>query len=243
MTRLLALIYALACYALFGCAFLLLIAFQLGIPALPVSKSLSIGPSVAINIALITAFGLTHSIMARDGFKRVWTRIISPTVERATYVLQSSVFLIAIVWFWQPLPTVVWTTDGVIALFIGGLFWAGVAIVLLSTFLLGHLEFVGIAAPLNKLRGVAEPQDVFRTPMLYSVVRHPLQLGLLLVFFALPVMTAGHLLFAGLMTIYMMIGLHFEERALVRRFGETYRTYQSHVPMLIPRLWPTRRRA
>ncbi|MCG7626085.1 methyltransferase family protein [Epibacterium sp. Ofav1-8] len=236
MKNLFFLIYALLSYALFGVAFLLMVAFLLSLPGLPSRAPSSVTAAVLFNTGMIFAFGATHSVMARDWFKRRWTRIVAPDIERATYVLQSSLFLIAIVWFWQPMPAVLWSFEGPAMILPLLVFALGAAMVVVSTFLLGHLEFVGIAQPWNRLQGGRTTEDAFRTPFLYRVVRHPLQLGLLLIFYFIPEMTVGHLLFAGLMTVYMLVGLHFEEKSLVKRFGDTYRTYQGRVPMLLPRL-------
>ena len=230
-------VYALVSYALFGLVFCWLVAFLLNLgdmrgPAIRPEAS-----SATINLGMILMFGLMHSAMARPAFKRVWIRIIPPAAERATYVLHSSLMLALIIWQWQPIPSVIWHVEGPAVWLIHAVFAVGAAIVLVATFLLGHFEFVGLSQAWNNLRGTPAQPAMFRTPMLYRVVRHPLQLGLLVMMVATPVMTLGHLIFVAAMAIYIAIGLRFEERALVREFGAAYVAYQRDVPMLIPRLF------
>ncbi len=235
------LIYGATAYVLFNVAFLYMIGFLL---ELPVPKTINDGPdtavvtAVAINVGLIFLFGFFHSLMAREGFKRWWTRIVPAEAERSTYVIQSAVFLSLAMWQWQPLPTSLWAFDGALAWAMYGVHVLGVVLVLLSTFLIDHFELFGLSQIWNANKKRAQPKPVFKAPFLYRFVRHPMQLGVILVFFGTPHMTIGHALFAGLMTLYVMIGLWFEERALVREFGETYRAYQRQVPMLIPRFKP-----
>tara|TARA_R110002049_G_scaffold305535_1_gene502487 strand:+ start:19984 stop:20724 length:741 start_codon:yes stop_codon:yes gene_type:complete len=239
------LVYALCCYVLFGVVFAWFAVFLLNVGDLRGPARASVGPSFTVNLGLITLFCVAHSVMARPAFKRVWTQIIPPAGERATYVLQSSVLLGLIIWQWHPIPTVVWHIDGIAACVIFGAFAIGAVIILASTFLLGHFEFVGLSQALDNLRGVRPRRPAFRTPMLYRIVRHPLQLGLLIMMISTPVMTLGHLIFVSAMLLYILIGLQFEERALLREFGSSYATYKREVPMLIPNPFrrPVRREA
>jgi protein-S-isoprenylcysteine O-methyltransferase Ste14 len=85
-----------------------------------------------------------------------------------------------------------------------------------------------------QLRGREYRDVAFKTPALYRLVRHPIMLGMLLTFWATAHMTTGHLFFALGMTIYILIGLHFEERDLLRQLGPTYAEYRQRVPMLVP---------
>ena len=190
--------------------------------------------AAVINVMLIALFGVVHSVMARPAFKRVWTRIVPPAAERATYVLQSTLLLGLIIWQWQPIPTVIWQVDGPAAWGFYAASAFGALTILIATFLLGHLEFVGLSQAWHNLRGTPEKSATFRTPFLYRVVRHPLQLGLLILMVATPVMTLGHLIFVATMAVYIAIGLRFEERSLLREFGAAYAAYQRDVPMLIP---------
>jgi len=186
---------------------------------------------------LIALFGLQHSVMARQGFKRAWTRIVPEPIERSLYVLIASLVLIALFWFWRPLPTEVWRVENSIGVAIlWALFAAGWLTVLLSTFLLNHFELFGLQQVYLHAKGRAGAPPRFRTPFFYKLVRHPLYLGFFLAFWATPVMSQGHLLLAVGMSVYMLIAIVYEERDLVGLFGEDYENYRRDVGMLTPRL-------
>ena len=239
-------IYGVTAYILFNASFLYMIGFLL---SLPVPKAINDGDAVsviaalAMNTGLIFLFGFFHSLMARGRFKKWWTTIIPADAERSTYVLQSALFLALAMWQWQPLPATIWEASGAGAWIAYGICGLGVALVLVSTFLIDHFELFGLRQIWSAHKERPMPTPEFRVPFLYRFVRHPMQLGVIMVVFGTPVMTAGHLLFAALMTTYVMIGLWFEERSLVREFGHRYRNYQQNVPMLIPRLTPVSRMA
>jgi len=201
----------------------------------------SVWTALVINLGLVALFGVTHSIMARDWFKRMLTRILPPAAERSTFVLQSSLFLALAMWQWRPLEAVIWSIDGPAAWALYESFALGTGIVLLSTFLIDHFELFGLRQIWTNFRGTEMPSPVFRTPILYRVVRHPMQLGVAILLLSTPHMTAGHLLFAGSMIAYIFVGLYFEERALLRTFGARYEAYRAQVPMLIPGLRGRRR--
>lgn len=231
------LIYAILSYTLFLGVSIWLAAFLLDINALRSSGTVMPWPqAAAVDIMLISLFGLVHSIMARPGFKRVWTRVIPPAAERATYVLQSSVLLGLIFLYWQPINLTIWQVQGVASYAVLVVFGAGLGIIAIATILLDHFEFTGLRQAWDNLGNAPARQSQFRTPLLYRIVRHPLQLGIVMVMFAVPHMTVDGLLFALVMLGYILIGLRFEERALLREFGPAYRAYQRLVPMLLPRL-------
>lgn len=241
MKRPFLILYGASAYILFNAAFLYMIGFLLELPvpkAINDGTSLSLAAALVINIGLVFLFGFFHSLMARERFKRWWTTIIPADAERSTFVLQSALFLGLAMWQWQPLPTTIWALDGAASWIAYGICGLGVVLVLVSTFLIDHFELFGLSQIWNANKNRPMPKPEFKTPMLYRFVRHPMQLGVILVFFGTPHMTFGHALFAGLMTAYVMIGLWFEERSLVREFGDTYRDYQRQVPMLIPRMTP-----
>jgi protein-S-isoprenylcysteine O-methyltransferase Ste14 len=174
--------------------------------------------------------------MARRGFKRWWTRAVPPAVERSTFIVATCAVLALMFWFWVPIPTpVVWQVEnraGVALLW--GLFGLGWLLMLVSTYLIDHFELFGLRQVWARLTRRTLPEAQFKTPLLYRYVRHPLYVGLLLSFWAVPVMTAGRLLFALGFSVYILIGIAFEERDLVQQFGERYRTYREQVGMLIP---------
>lgn len=254
MKRLVILVYGILCYAIFFLTFLYLIAFLGNLQQVPlltawlpwlaevVPYSVDAGretgnPGVAviINLALILIFGLQHSVMARTGFKRWLKQAVPESAERSTYVLVSSACLILLYWQWRSLPGVIWSAESAAAQAVGwGLFGLGFAIVLLSTFLINHFDLFGLRQVWNQFRERPNNPVPFVTPLLYAVVRHPLYLGFLLAFWGGPTMTVGGLIFAGGMTVYILIAVRFEERDLVRFHGNEYRRYQEQVPMLVP---------
>jgi len=232
--------YGLASYALFVVTLAWGIAF---VADLPVPRTVNRGPAgpalhaVIVNVLLFVAFGLQHSVMARSGFKRAWTRVVPPAIERSTYVLVSSLAFGALMAFWRPIAQpVIWGVDNAnVALFLRALSWLGWLLVVTSSFLINHFEMLGLQQVAARVFGLPAPASEFRTPLLYRHVRHPLYLGFLLAFWATPRMTAGHLLFAAAGTAYILVGVHFEERDLVTLFGERYRAYQREVGKLLPR--------
>jgi len=236
--RAIGLVYSACCYVVFLITCLYLIGF-VGNVAVP--KNINDGPLVAwpvaalINCALILLFGVQHTVMARTGFKQWLAAIIPTSVERSTYVLLSSLVLVLMFWLWQPMTFTVWKveTTWAKALLIG-LFWLGWGIALLATFLIDHFELFGLKQVIDRWRKPTPQAPVFRTPLLYKIVRHPLYLGFLIAFWATPYMTSGQLLFAIGMTVYVFIGASFEEKDLVRLFGERYRRYQQEVSMILP---------
>ena len=242
MSRTLTLLFSVVCYAIFFATFLYLIAF---VGDLPVPKTvdapLTAMPretKIALDVGLIVLFGLQHSVMARPGFKRAWTRIVPPTAERSVYVLFASAALIILFLFWQPLGRTVWQVAADMAWLsniLWALFWAGFGIVLISTFLINHFELFGLQQAWLNLRGTRAADPELRQPLFYRWVAHPLYAGFFLGFWATPHMTVGHLLLAAGVSIYMLIAIRYEERDLTDLFGEDYRKYRSGVGGLVPR--------
>lgn len=227
-------------YLLFLIAAVYGISFTLG-GVLPVPFDIpraSALPAILIDVGLITLFGVQHSLMARARWKQWWTSIIPPVLERSLYVLLASVLLLALFWLWQPIPIVIWQmSNPLVRTSVYGACLAGWAIVVLATFQINHFELFGLQQVWRAMRNQPPAAAEFRLPFLYRIVRHPLMSGFLLAFWATPLMTVDRLLFALGMSLYILIGLFYEERALRRQFGEAYEKYRSEVPGLLPFPW------
>jgi protein-S-isoprenylcysteine O-methyltransferase Ste14 len=192
--------------------------------------------SIAIDLGLLTMFGLQHSVMARPAFKEWWTKFVPASLERSVYVLCSSVALFALMAFWQPLGGVVWSAQNeILRMAIYGLFAIGWVILFLATFLINHFDLFGLRQVWLQLVDRPYTPLQFGTPLLYRVVRHPLYVGWLLIFWAAPTMTVAHLLLAVGLSAYILIAIPIEERDLMRTHRE-YAQYRERVPMLLPRL-------
>jgi methanethiol S-methyltransferase len=240
MGKIVAFLYGLTAYLIFFVTFLYAIGFTSG---LVVPKTIDTGPVVPIEEALIvdillmSLFAVQHSVMARRQFKQWWTRFVPASVERSTYVLCASLALILLFWQWRPISTVVWhVPDGQTAVAIMGLSFVGWLLVLLSTFLINHFELFGVHQVVTNLAGRTMAAPRFKTPVLYKVVRHPIYLGFIISFWAAPVMTAGHMLFAAVTTAYIFVGIFLEERDLIELFGDEYRRSRQRVATLL-RFW------
>jgi len=238
MGRVIALLFGLASYVVFFGTFLYAIGF---VDGLVVPKTIDsgavvgVGEALVINLLLLSSFAIQHSVMARQGFKRWWTRIVPHSVERSVYVLLASLILIAVFTHWRPMPDVVWSiSNPALAQAILGLSFVGWAIVLVSTLLINHFELFGLRQVFANLVGREIPAPQFRTPAFYKVVRHPLYLGFVIAFWAAPTMTVGHLLFAAVTTAYILVAIIFEERDLIAAFGDEYRAYKQRVAMIVP---------
>jgi methanethiol S-methyltransferase len=190
------------------------------------------------DLGLLVVFALQHSVMARAGFKARWTRIISPSMERSTYVLATGVVLLPLLWLWQPLPAVVWSVGSPLArAAVTGVALLGWAYLFLATFAINHLELFGLEQSWRGFRGKAPASLPFRERWMYRVDRHPIMTGLLVGLWATPVLTVGHLLFAAGFSLYVIVGVHFEERALRRQWGDTYEAYRRRVATVVPLPW------
>jgi protein-S-isoprenylcysteine O-methyltransferase Ste14 len=193
--------------------------------------------AIAINLGLLLAFGWSHSLMARTGFKRVWTRVVPQPIERSTYVLVSCVMLGLLMWQWRGLPAVVWHIENAAGrALMWALFATGWLMVPAVSLMISHFDLFGTRQVWLFLKNRPYEPLPFRTPMLYARVRHPLYLGWALAFWATPTMTAGHLLFATVLSVYMGLATLVEERDLLAYFGDQYEDYRRTVPRFVPRL-------
>lgn len=235
-----AFVYGVTCYGVFLGTFLYAIGF---VGNLLVPKSMDSGAegplarALLVDLALLGAFAVQHSVMARPAFKRAWTRIVGDPVERSTYVLLASLALLLLFWQWRPIGGVVWRIEAPLG---RGLLYAvcaaGWLTVLASTFLIDHFDLFGLRQVWLHLRGRPYERTPFRTPGLYRWVRHPLYVGWFLAFWAAPTMTVAHLVFALATAGYILAAIQLEERDLVAAHGDAYCRYRRTVPMLVPRL-------
>lgn len=240
MNRTLAVVYGTLSYTLFLAVFLYLIGFVGGLfvpRSVDNALTAPLGWAIPIDVLLVTLFAVQHSVMARPAFKKRWTRIVPEPIERSTFVLVASLVLVLMFWQWRELPAVVWdVTSQPARLAVWTVFWLGWAMVLASTFMINHFELFGLKQVFDAWRSRPAEETGFRTTLLYRVVRHPLMLGFLIAFWAAPTMTVGHLLFAAVMTSYILLALQIEEHDLMAALGSQYAAYRQRVPMLIPGL-------
>jgi protein-S-isoprenylcysteine O-methyltransferase Ste14 len=240
MFRILTLLYGSVCYLIFLGTFLYAIGFvgNLGVP-----KSIDSGvpgalvPSLLVNAVLLAIFALQHTGMARKGFKRWWTKMIPNSIERSTYVLFSSLSLLLLYWQWRPLPAIVWNIESPAGrAVVWTLFAAGWLLVLLATFLIHHFDLFGVRQVWLRFQDKPYRELGFRTPGLYKYLRHPIQVGFLIAFWATPTMTVGHLVFSVATAAYIFMAVKlWEERDLLREHGERYRTYMDQVGGFLPK--------
>jgi protein-S-isoprenylcysteine O-methyltransferase Ste14 len=239
MKRTLILIYGLLCYLLGAAVYFGglggFLANLLGRYSIDRGMTAEVFPALPINLGLILLFGLPHSLMARPRFKQWWARLIPAAAERSTYMLQASLMVLLLIWQWRAVPDVVWSLEQPwLKVFTWGLYLSGWLIAFLATLAIDHFELTGLKQVYAYFRRQPPRQTPFQTPFLYRIVRHPMQLGLLIAFWATPHMTVGRLIFALGMMAYICIGLTFEERDLVRRFGDLYLAYREQTPSLLP---------
>lgn len=238
MSRLLAFLYGMVAYFAFFITILYAIGF---VGNLVVPKSIDsgaegpLGLALLVNGAFLALFAVQHSVMARPAFKRWWTRFVPKPIERSTFVLVTSIILLAMFWQWRPMTAVVWQVENPAGqLVLHGFFWLGWVLVFLSTFLINHFDLFGLRQVYLYLTRQAYKGLPFRTTGFYNYVRHPLLLGFIIAFWSTPTMTTGHLFFALMTTAYMLAAIPLEERDLESFHGEIYRRYREEVPKLIP---------
>jgi protein-S-isoprenylcysteine O-methyltransferase Ste14 len=234
-------LYSVISYLLFVASFLDAVGWMGNVPLVPRTIDGQPGTpalqALLIDLALLSLFAVQHSVMARPAFKKVWTRIVPPAAERATYVLLSSLCLLAICTFWQSLPGTIWRLSGNAAAAAWLLYGLGWTIAFTSTFMIDHFELFGLRQGLRHFLQRSTPELKFRERGLYRVVRHPIMLGFVIAFWSAPWMTSGRLAFALVTTAYVLVALQLEERDLTNALGAQYDAYRERVPMLLPRLF------
>jgi protein-S-isoprenylcysteine O-methyltransferase Ste14 len=231
MSRVVVFGYAVIAYALFLFSSAWAAVFLAGPVNGPATSSAA--TALAIDGALLSLFAVQHSVMARAGFKRRLTRLIPPAAERSTFVLLSGILLSATFGWWQPLPATLWQVGLPWSAPIWVLYGAGWLLVVAATYGVDHADFLGLKQAWTHLRSLVYESPPFVQRRLYAWTRHPMMLGLLVVFWATPHMTVGRLFFAAASTGYILVGIHFEERDLRANIGPEYDEYRQRVPALV----------
>ena len=237
MNRLFSLVYGVLVYAVFLATLAYTVCF---IGNIAVPKTIDSGAesplllAIAIDMLLLATFAIQHSVMARQSFKRMWTQVVPRHLERPTYVLAASLAVMLLLWQWRPIPQLLWELNGTEATALLVTFWFGCTLLLVSTFLINHFELFGLKQVWTHFVQTKHEESVFRTPALYKIVRHPLYLGFVILFWSASRMSLGHLIFSIACTGYILLGIYFEERDLVKTHGQAYRNYRERVPMLVP---------
>lgn len=190
--------------------------------------------ALAIDAALLLLFAVQHTVMARPWFKRRWTRLLPAPAERATFVLAASGALVLLMWLWRPVEPALWAFSGPVAAAVLAAQGAGWVLAVAATFAISNVDLFGLRQAYLYARGTPYRPPAFTERGLYGRVRHPLMAGFLVIFWAAPRMTLGHLVFAAAATGYIAVGIAFEERDAIAELGDTYRGYLARVPALFP---------
>ncbi len=238
MNRILSLLFGVISYIIFFVTFLYAIGFvgNLFVPkSIDSGMATSFGQALLINLILLSIFAVQHSVMARPAFKRWWTTIVPEQIERSIYVLLSSLALILLFWLWQPMNGVIWNVENAVGqTILWAVFALGWLMVLVSTFLINHFDLFGLRQVYMYMKGQEYTHLKFQTPLMYQLVRHPIMLGFIIAFWATPVMTVGHFVFACVTTAYILIAIQFEEHDLVQYHGDEYQAYIDETSMILP---------
>ncbi|PHS73005.1 MAG: hypothetical protein COB22_03750 [Cycloclasticus sp.] len=239
--RALVMLYGVVCYFAFFVVFVYFMGF-VGDVFVPISISSEVEVysqnALMVNIGLMLMWGVQHSVMARGWFKDMIASVVPHHVERSTYCLASAIALGALMYYWQPMEGIIWQVENAMMVnVLWGFFGLGWALIFLSTFLTDHFDLFGLRQPwLHFVKKTYTPV-VFTEVLFYRWIRHPMMLGLFIAFWSLPTMTVGHLVFSIGMSIYVLAGIHFEEKGLARHLGQTYVDYQKRTSKVIPKVY------
>lgn len=195
----------------------------------------SVTEALLVNAGLILLFGLQHSIMARRKFKNWLIQFIPEAAERATFMLTTGMVICASLYYWQTLPGVVWAAESSTAYWtLLGVNVIGWSYLLLATFVTNHFELMGLRQVYLYFVNKPYTQIPFTKKFMYRHSRHPMMFGMLVGLWVVPTMSYAHLALATLLTVYIVVGMYFEEKDLIRNFGETYRKYKKEIATFIP---------
>ncbi len=192
------------------------------------------------NAGAFVAWALLHSLLARDGARGVLSRGVGPDFVRIAYVVVAGLTLSGLLVAWRPVSGEVWSATGAVAWVLSALYVASLVALVLITGHFDYAEFLGLRRIADRVAGRPCRPAALSVEGPYAYCRHPMYLAMLAAFWVGPVMTFGRLEFAGLSTLYLLIGLRLEERNLRQELGPGYDLYRANVPMLIPRLTPWR---
>lgn len=241
MSKVFALFYGVLSYLIFFVVFLYLIGF---VGEFVVPKTVSSGEqssfwfALFMNVLLIGLFALQHTVMARSSFKHWLTQFIPAHLERSTFMLVTSAILMLLYYYWQPMAGTLWSITNPLAVTIlYTLFALGWVMILISTFLTNHFDLFGLRHIYLYFTGTEYSHIPFTKMWFYHWVRHPMMLGFIIAFWCSPVMTVSHFVFSAGMTLYILMGIQYEERGLIELLGNDYRHYMQHTAKLLPKLY------
>lgn len=239
MARLIVLLYGVASYLIGVLGLLAIIVVLPGfIPwGFMHEGDLGVGQPIIWNFFLVFVWGVLHTGMARPGFKALFTKLIPEPAERPTYVLVAGVSSILMVGCWADVPGIVWQAQaGWAVTILWCLFGFGWLFCLGSTFAINHFDLFGLRQVYLHYKKMPRAPLQFVQRTIYEYVRHPIQTGVLIGVWATPVMTTTQLVLSVGFTLYIFVGLWFEERDLVAIHGDSYLQYQAKVGKLFPKI-------
>lgn len=189
--------------------------------------------ALAWNTLLFSVFALHHSVLARSRAKAWITRLVPTALERSAYVWIASLLFLAVCLGWQRVPGVLYTAEGVPRGLLLAAQLCGVGLTIAGARVLDGLELAGIRQAIGRLR----PSDI-REVWPFTLVRHPIYLGWLLMVGAASPMTLDRAVFAAVSVFYLVIAMPWEERSLVAAAGPAYQAYCQRVRWrLVPGLY------